>query len=100
MIHRSLPEFAVCEGFGSIFTETHRRLVTYQMQIVACFSKAVFQELCRPLVVRKRATKKQHNAMWERQGPVRNMGGPPANQTRVDHVTPRFIGGEDVLENH
>ena len=66
---------------------------------MATFAHEAFQELCRPPTSRRKVTETQQAIIWARQGSVCNLCGSAASQTNVDHICPRFAGGEDALGN-
>ena len=99
VIHRALPESTVCQEFANIFNRLHKRELVYRGQTIATFANEAFQELCRPPVCRRKVTETQQAIIWARQGSVCNLCGSASAQTNVDHICPRFAGGEDVLDN-
>ena len=100
VIHRRPPEADVCEVFATAFERKHKRPLVYRGESLAVFANRAFQELCRP-PARKQLTETQRDCLWERQGRACNLCGSPSVQgTTVDHVQPRFVGGNDDLASN
>ena len=60
VIHRLLPEAAVCEVFAEEFARLCKRPLVYKGQSIACFANEAFQELCKPPITRKKLTEAQY----------------------------------------
>ena len=99
-IHKHYQEALACKRFCTEFESIHKRPLIYTGGSLSSFCGSVFRELCHPPITRKKLSEAQHEQIWEKQGRCCNLcGNPAADRTNVDHISPKFQGGGDNLDN-
>ncbi len=58
-----------------------------------------FTELLRPPPIKKQLTENQHKIVWDKRSSACNLCGPACVQMNVDHIGPRYIGGQGGNDN-